>query len=116
VTNDDRRDEILRLEDNIEDLTEALERCRKLMLISRLAIIAGGICLLVLILGVTRDPMFMIGAIAVIIGGIVVFGTNTSTSKQTEAAIKADEALRAELIGQINFRAVEEIVDEPNSG
>jgi hypothetical protein len=117
VTDDDPHGQILRLEDNIEELTEVLERCRKLILISRLAIIAGGICLFVLILGLIRfDAMFMIGAIAAIIGGIVVFGTNTSTSKQTESAIKAAEALRAELIDKINFRAVEEIVDWPNRG
>jgi hypothetical protein len=117
VTDDDPHGQILRLEDNIEELTEVLERCRKLILISRLAIIAGGICLFVLILGLIRfDAMFMIGAIAAIIGGIVVFGTNTSTSKQTESAIKAAEALRAELIGKINFRAVEETVDRPNRG
>ena len=71
MTDDDPHGQILRLEDNIEELTEVLERCRKLILISRLAIIAGGICLFVLILGLIRfDAMFMIGAIAAIIGGL----------------------------------------------
>jgi len=48
VTDDDPHGRILRLEDNIEELTEVLERCRKLILISRLAIIAGGVLFLAL--------------------------------------------------------------------
>jgi hypothetical protein len=40
-----------------------------------------------------------------VIGGIVVFGSNTSTSKQA-AALKAAEAHRAELIGMIDLRPV----------
>jgi hypothetical protein len=50
----------------------------------------------------------MIGALAVVIGGIVVFGSNTSTSKQAAVDIKAAEALRAELIGNIDLRLVGE--------
>jgi hypothetical protein len=45
---------------------------------------------------------------ALVIGGIVVFGSNTSTSKQTTLAIKAAEELRAELIDKINPRVVTE--------
>jgi hypothetical protein len=54
------------------------------------------------------DPVTMIGAIAVVIGGTVVFGSNTSTSKQTAVAIKTAEELRAELIGKMNLTAVTE--------
>ena len=52
--------------------------------------------------------MAMVGAISAVIGGIVVFGSNTSTSKQAAAAIRAAEAVRAELIGKINPRLVGE--------
>jgi hypothetical protein len=52
------------------------------------------------------DPTAMIGAIAAVIGGVVVFGSNSSTSKQTAAAMKAADAQRAELIGMIDLRSV----------
>ena len=109
MADDDLRDQILRLEADIEELTEVMERCRKVILISKAAIAAGGILLLALTLGALRfDPMAMIGAIAVVIGGIVVFGSNMSTSKQAAVAIKAAEAFRAELIGKIDLRTVGE--------
>jgi hypothetical protein len=46
------------------------------------------------------------GAIAIIIGGVVVFGSNSSTSKQTTAAMKAAVTERAKLIDMIDLRAV----------
>ena len=105
----DPRTEILRLEAKIEELTELIERCRKIILISKIAVAIGGIWLLALAIGLMRfDPVTMIGAIAVVIGGIVVFGSNTSTSKQAAVAIKAAEASRVELIGKINLRVVGE--------
>jgi hypothetical protein len=106
----DPRAQILRLEADIEELTEVVERCGKIILISKVAIAAGGIWLLALTLGAIRfDPVAMIGAIAVVIGGTVIFGSNTSTSRQTAVAIKAAEGHRAELIGKINLRVVGEI-------
>jgi hypothetical protein len=74
-----------------------------------LAVAAAGIWLLALTLGVIRfDPMGMIAALAVVIGGIVVFGSNTSTSKQATIDIKAAEALRADLINNISLWVVGE--------
>jgi len=103
----DLHDEILRLEAQIEELTEAVDRCHKIILVSKIAIAAGGIWLLAVTLGVIRfDPMTMIGAISAVIGSTVVFGSNTSTLKQAGVAIKTAEALRAELIGKMNLRLV----------
>jgi len=99
MSQDDIRDQILRIEAHIEELTERIERCSKLILLSKITIAIGGIWLLAITLGaVWFDPTTLIGAIAVVIGGIVVFGSNTSTLKQASLDIKADEALRAELI------------------
>src|SRR3984893_2369694 len=109
VTDGDVSDQILRLEANIEDLAEVVETCQKVTLISKVAIAAGGIWLLAFTLGAIRfDAMAMIASLALVIGGIVVFGSNTSTSKQTTVAIKAAEARRAELIDKIKPRLVTE--------
>jgi hypothetical protein len=103
----DLRDQIARIEADIDELAKALDGCRNAMLFSKVAIAAGGIWILAYLLGATRfDPAAMIGAIAAIIGGIVVFGSNSSTLKQTTAAIKAAETRRAELIDMIDLRTV----------
>ena len=47
-----------------------------------------------------------LGSIALMLGGIVSFGSNVSTLRQTEAAIGKAEALRSELIGGIDLRIV----------
>jgi UPF0716 family protein affecting phage T7 exclusion len=62
---------------------------------------------LAIIIGVVGfDPTVLIGAIAAVIGGIVVFGSNTSTLKQTSTAMKAAEAHRTELISRMDLRVV----------
>ena len=63
--------------------------------------------MLAYLLGAIRlDFVTMIGAMSVVIGGVVVFGSNSSTSKQTTAAMKDAEAQRAKLIDMIDLRAV----------
>jgi hypothetical protein len=109
MTDGNLHDQILHLEADIEDLAEMVERCRKVILTSKVAIAAGGIWLLAIMLGAIRfDAVGMIGALALVLGGIVFFGSNTSTSKQTTVAIKAAEARRAELIDKINPRVITE--------
>jgi hypothetical protein len=100
-------EQILHIEARIEELTDIIERCRKIILISKVAIAAGGILILATIIGaVGFDPTVLIGAIAAVIGGMVIFGSNTSTLKQTVTNIKAAEARRAELIGKMDLRVV----------
>jgi hypothetical protein len=107
MANGDLRDQIAHLEADIEQLAEGLDRCRKAMLLSKLAITAGGILILAYFLGaIAFDPAILIGALAAIIGGVVVFGSNLTTSKQTVAAMKAAETQRAKLIDMIDLRAV----------
>ena len=105
----DVRDQISRIEAEIEELAKTLEGCRKAILLSKVAIAVGGMWVLAVLFGAVRfDAVATIGAIAAVIGGIVVFGSNLTTSRQTTAAIKAAEIHRAELIDMINLRTVGE--------
>jgi hypothetical protein len=103
----DVRDEIVRLEAEIERLAETIESARKLILLAKLAM---GLAALLIVGGlfglVSLDPAVLIGAFGVLIGGVVVFGSNASTLEQAKAATKAAEQRRSDLIGQIDLRVV----------
>jgi hypothetical protein len=102
------REQILRLEARIEELAGAIESCRKIIVAAKAAMVLGGLLILAILAGaITSDPTVTLGAIAAIVGGIVLFGSNTSTLEQATAALKAAEADRAELIGRIDLRVVE---------
>jgi hypothetical protein len=103
----DLRDQIEQLEERIEALAETAERCRKIMLFAKVVIVAGGaVMLAVVALPVRFEPAALFGAMAAVIGGIVVFGSNRSTREQTLRAMEAAEAERRELIGQVELRVV----------
>jgi len=98
-------EQILRAETHLEELTDAVEKCRKIDLISKVAIAGGGLLILVTTFGVVGfDPAVILGSIAAVIGGTVIFGSNASTLKQTAAAVKAAQTHRAELISKLDFR------------
>ena len=107
MTDADPHDEIGRLEVEIEEQSEALERCRKIILISKSAAAGGALVLLLLFTGIFRfDAAAMIAAFAAVIGGIVMFGSTTTTSDQISTAIRDAEARRADLIGLLAPRLV----------
>jgi hypothetical protein len=107
MTEDDPTDEIADIEARIEALAEVAERCRKFILASKAAIAGGVALLLVALLGLFgAGQSAALGSIALMLGGIVSFGSNVSTLRQTEAAISTAEALRSDLIGGIDLRIV----------
>jgi hypothetical protein len=102
-------DDIARIEARIEELDEAIERCRKLALAAKIAIGAGGAWIvLTLTLLIPYVPYLTIAALAAVIGGVVLLGSNSTTWKQTEAARAASEKMRADMIEQLQLRVVEE--------
>lgn len=103
----DPRDEIVRLEARIDQLAARIENCRKFVLASRLSIALGGILLAAVMLGAIRfEPLALTAAIAALLGGVVMLGSNGSTAKEAAAQLAAAEAARAELIGSIELHVV----------
>jgi hypothetical protein len=109
---DDEEDlhaQILRIEAYIEEHAIVVERCRKIILVLKFAAASGAILIVAMIIGAIRfNATALIGAIAAVIGGTVVLGSNTSTMKQITSEMKAAEARRAELISNLNLRVVGE--------
>ncbi len=104
----DPHDEIVRLEARIEQLTDRLENCRKFVLAGWLAAAAGFIVLIALLFGVIRfDPAVMACAAAALLGGLVAWGSNSSTANEATGEIAAAEAQRAALIGEIELRVID---------
>jgi len=100
-------DEMTLVEARLEHLAEVAERCRKIILASKLAIAAGAVLLVVMLLGlIGANDNAAIGSIAVILGGIVSLGSNISTLRQTEDAIDDAETLRSDMIDRKHLRLV----------
>jgi hypothetical protein len=108
------REKIVALEARIEELAAAIESCRKIILLSRVAIAAGGLLLAAIALGaVGFHPGAFIGAIAALLGGIVLLGSNSSTAREAAVALNAAEAQRAALIERIDLKLVDESEPAP---
>jgi prefoldin subunit 5 len=103
MTDDDPPDEISEIEARIEALAEIAERCRKFILASKIAVAGGAALLLAAMLGLFgAGQAAALGSIALVLGGIVSLGSNISTLRQADAAIRAAERQRSELIDRID--------------
>jgi hypothetical protein len=109
MNGDDLRAEIAELETRIEALTASIARCLKISRIAKLAIAVGALWIaLVLFAVVPYVPETVVAAMAAVIGGTVLLGSNSTTWKQAEAALHEAEAMRTALIGRIELRVVGE--------
>jgi hypothetical protein len=98
----DPHDEVVRLEERIEDLAETIESCRKFILASRIAVAGGVLVLGGMLFGAIRfDPGIMAAAVAALLGGIAVWGSNRSTAKQASKELALAQSDRSLLIGNM---------------
>ena len=110
LENGDPHEEIVRLEERIEELAAKIESCRKFILASRIAVTGGGLLLAGMLFGAIRSDLgLMAAAVSLLLGGIVGWGSNSSTAKEATKELAAAESERAALIEQINPRVVSQL-------
>jgi hypothetical protein len=103
----DPHEEIVRLEEHIEGLAAKIESCRKFILAARIAVAGGGLTLAAMPVGVIRSDLgLMAAAVSSLLGGIVVWGSDSSTAKEAAKEIATMESERAALIEHINPRVI----------
>ena len=74
---------------------------------AQVAIGLGGATLAAILIGVVRaDGGPLVAALAAIIGGIVVLGSNATTRRQTLDALATEEARRTALIDGLDLHVV----------
>jgi hypothetical protein len=101
------REEIVRLEAQIDETEATIESCRKFILAGRIAAASGGVVLIAMFVGgIQFNPSVMGIAGAAVLGGIVAVGSNRSTSKEALHELTALEAQRATLIEQLDLRII----------
>jgi hypothetical protein len=106
-TNGDLRDEIVRLEKQIDELADRIEACRKFMLAGWIVVAGGGVVLIAMLVGAIHfDLSVMAVAMAAVLSGIVIAGSNRSTAQEATHELTAVEAKRTALIEQIDLRLV----------
>lgn len=109
MTSEAAHEDIAHIEARIERLAETIERCRKVSIVSKLAIAAGALWTVLMLLWlVPFYPGAMIAALAAVISGIVLLGSNATTWAQTEASLRESQAVRADLIGQLQMHVVDD--------
>ena len=77
----------------IEELAATIESCRKFILASRIALAGGGLLLAGMLFGAIRSDLgLMAAAVSLLLGGIVAWGSNTSTAKEATKELAAAES------------------------
>ena len=103
----DPQDEIVRLEERIEDLAAKIESCRKFILASRISVTGGTVVLAGMLFGAIHfDPAMMAGAVAALLGGIAVLGSNRSTAQQAAKELASTDSDRSALIEKMDLSDV----------
>ncbi|RDV03482.1 hypothetical protein [Undibacter mobilis] len=101
--------EIARLEERIDELRQAIDRCDKLAWAAKVAIAGGALWFVLALVNVLIfSATGFTGALAALLGGFVLLGSNQTTRNETEAALHAADERRRALIDTMQLRLVEE--------
>jgi hypothetical protein len=88
-------DEIERLELQIDELREAIERSRRFTLAGRAATAAGPLLLAAILIGLVGfTPALTVFGLALAIGGMVLSGSSRSSTEEFRRALQAVQAKR----------------------
>ena len=97
-------EQVERLEAQIDQLREAIQRSRKLVVAGRACAFAGAALLICLMLGLaTFTPVRMIVGITVALGGLVLMGSSVGSNRQLELSLKQTEDKRNAAIDALEF-------------
>jgi hypothetical protein len=104
----DLHHQIADLEADIDALSDEAERCRKSMIVAKIAVVGGLLVFGASLLGlIWSDPIALVVGIAATLAGIVFYGSSRSTREQVAGKIKLCEARRAELIDGMDLSTVQ---------
>ena len=97
---------VITREIEIGNLADAAERCRKVMLVTRMGIAFGALIIVAGVVGLIRlSPTVFVMGIAATVGGIALFGSTRSTREQLLTTIGERETLRATIIDGLDLRS-----------
>ncbi|MCC5977919.1 MAG: hypothetical protein JJU21_07650 [Salinarimonas sp.] len=107
-------DRIAQIENEIFDLADRAENCRKVMIAARIGMIGGGVALAAFIFGILRfDGLVFVVAVTAILVGIVTYGSNKSTREQLLAQITQLKATRTAMIDSVRMETVTPVQPRP---
>jgi hypothetical protein len=107
MNDNDSREEIERLEEQIDGLVAKIESCRKFILAGRIAVTGGVVAFIAMLAGaIGFNSAVMSAAVAALFGGIVAAGSSGSTAKEATNELAKAEAKRTTLIEQLNLRLI----------
>jgi hypothetical protein len=105
----DPHDAIESLEAQIEEINSRLASCRKFILVGRIAVLGSAILLAAILFGAIEfDARLLLAAIAALLGGFIIWGSNRSTAEEAAAELAKTEAERVALIGRLDLHVVTE--------
>ena len=105
----DLHQQIAELETEIDVLSEAAERCRKSMILARMAIIAGILLVGASLSGLVQsDALILVIGIAATLAGIGLLGSSRGSLEHIAGKIRASEARRDGMIDGMSLQPVQD--------